>query len=133
MVTWPGEPAPRIEPLKRIAHGDSNNVSIITLGDHTGTHVDPPLHFIDSSEGRPVLTGLLQPSHLIVLLVVLLLVLGPKRLPEAGRAVGRGLREFKDSVAGRDEGKEGSDEARHEQAAALDAGGSEATPATRPR
>src|SRR5438128_2090412 len=47
MVTWPGEPAPRIEPLKRIARGDSNNVSIITLGDHTGTHVDPPLHFIE--------------------------------------------------------------------------------------
>ena len=47
MVTWPGEPALRIEPLKRIARGDSNNVSIITLGDHTGTHVDPPLHFIE--------------------------------------------------------------------------------------
>jgi arylformamidase len=47
MVTWPGEPAPRIEPLKRIARGDSNNVSIITLGDHTGTHVDPPLHFLE--------------------------------------------------------------------------------------
>ena len=47
MVTWPGEPPPKIEPLKRIARGDSNNVSIITLGDHTGTHVDPPLHFIE--------------------------------------------------------------------------------------
>ena len=47
MITWPGEPAPRIEPLKRISKGDGNNVSIITLGDHTGTHVDPPLHFIE--------------------------------------------------------------------------------------
>jgi len=47
MVTWPGEPPPRIEPLKRISRGDGNNVSIITLGDHTGTHVDPPLHFIE--------------------------------------------------------------------------------------
>ena len=47
MITWPGEPAPRIEPLKRISRGDGNNVSIITLGDHTGTHVDPPLHFIE--------------------------------------------------------------------------------------
>ena len=47
MITWPGEPAPRIEPLKRIARGDSNNVSIVTLGDHVGTHVDPPLHFIE--------------------------------------------------------------------------------------
>ena len=49
MVTWPGEPAPRIEPLKRIAKGDSNNVSIVTFGDHTGTHVDPPLHFIEGA------------------------------------------------------------------------------------
>src|SRR5438128_11433114 len=47
MVTWPGEPAPKIEPLKRIANGDSNNVSLIAFGDHTGTHVDPPLHFIE--------------------------------------------------------------------------------------
>src|SRR5207247_5883326 len=47
MVTWPGEPAPKIEPLKRSANGDSNNVSLIAFGDHTGTHVDPPLHFIE--------------------------------------------------------------------------------------
>ena len=51
MVTWPGEPAPRIEPLKRIAQGDSNNVSLIAFGDHTGTHVDPPLHFIEGGNG----------------------------------------------------------------------------------
>jgi sec-independent protein translocase protein TatA len=67
-----------------------------------------------------VLTGLLQPSHLIVLLVVLLVVLGPKRLPEAGRAVGRGLREFKNSIAGDDDpGTQGTGEGGHEQAAAL--------------
>jgi sec-independent protein translocase protein TatA len=45
-------------------------------------------------------TGLLQPSHLIILLVVALLVLGPKRLPEAGRALGQGLKEFKGSITG---------------------------------
>jgi sec-independent protein translocase protein TatA len=38
------------------------------------------------------------PVELIVVLVVALLVLGPKRLPEAGRALGRGLREFKDGI-----------------------------------
>ncbi len=32
-------------------------------------------------------TGILQPTHLIILLVVALLFLGPKRLPEAGRAI----------------------------------------------
>jgi sec-independent protein translocase protein TatA len=45
-------------------------------------------------------TGILQPTHLIILLVVALLFLGPKRLPEAGRALGQGLREFRSSIAG---------------------------------
>ena len=39
-------------------------------------------------------------SELLILGVSLLLVFGPKRLPEIGRSLGRGLREFKDSVAG---------------------------------
>jgi sec-independent protein translocase protein TatA len=47
-----------------------------------------------------MLTSILQPTHLIVVLAVALLVLGPKRLPEAGRAVGQGLREFRSSVSG---------------------------------
>jgi sec-independent protein translocase protein TatA len=38
--------------------------------------------------------------ELIILLIVLLLVFGPKRLPEMGRSVGRGIREFKESVSG---------------------------------
>jgi sec-independent protein translocase protein TatA len=47
-----------------------------------------------------MLTSILQPTHLIIVLIVALLVLGPKRLPEAGRAVGQGLKEFKSSVSG---------------------------------
>jgi sec-independent protein translocase protein TatA len=43
------------------------------------------------------------PMELIIVLMVALLVLGPKRLPDAGRSLGRGMREFKDSIAGRDE------------------------------
>jgi sec-independent protein translocase protein TatA len=42
------------------------------------------------------------PLELIVVLAIALIVLGPKRLPDAGRALGRGLREFKDSVGGRE-------------------------------
>jgi sec-independent protein translocase protein TatA len=38
--------------------------------------------------------------ELIILLIVLLLVFGPKRLPEMGRSLGRGIREFKESVSG---------------------------------
>src|SRR5436190_24152363 len=47
MTTWGDEPGPQLRPLRRIANGDSANVSSLTLGDHTGTHVDPPLHFIE--------------------------------------------------------------------------------------
>jgi sec-independent protein translocase protein TatA len=47
-----------------------------------------------------VLTDILQPTHLLLVLVVALLVLGPKRLPDAGRALGQGLREFKSSISG---------------------------------
>ena len=47
----------------------------------------------------PVSVG---PTELIIVLVIALLVLGPKRLPEVGRSVGRGMREFKDSISGKD-------------------------------
>jgi sec-independent protein translocase protein TatA len=40
------------------------------------------------------------PMEIILVLVIALLVLGPKRLPEAGRSIGKGMREFKDSIAG---------------------------------
>jgi sec-independent protein translocase protein TatA len=45
-------------------------------------------------------TGILQPTHLVILLVVALPFLGPKRLPEAGRAIGEGLKGFRSSIAG---------------------------------
>jgi sec-independent protein translocase protein TatA len=38
--------------------------------------------------------------EMLIILVVALLVLGPKRLPEAGRGLGKGLREFKDGITG---------------------------------
>ena len=41
--------------------------------------------------------------ELVILMVVLLLVFGAKRLPEMGRSIGSGMREFKDAVTGKDE------------------------------
>ncbi len=40
------------------------------------------------------------PMELILVLAIALIVLGPKRLPDAGRALGRGIREFKDGISG---------------------------------
>jgi len=44
--------------------------------------------------------GLDNPLHIAFLLIVLLLVFGARRLPEIGRSVGAGMREFKDSISG---------------------------------
>ena len=45
---------------------------------------------------------LLQPTHLIFVLLIALLVLGPTKLPEVGRSLGRGLRDFRDAMSGED-------------------------------
>ena len=38
--------------------------------------------------------------EIIVILIIALIVLGPKKLPDAGRALGNGMRDFKDSISG---------------------------------
>jgi sec-independent protein translocase protein TatA len=50
--------------------------------------------------------------ELIIILVIVLLVFGPKRLPMLGRQLGGGLREFKDSVTGKSGGDDDDDEER---------------------
>jgi len=53
------------------------------------------------------------PMELIVVLAIALLVLGPKRLPDAGRSLGRGIREFKGAVTGH--GDERDDDLRADE------------------
>jgi sec-independent protein translocase protein TatA len=50
-------------------------------------------------------SGLVTPVHLIFLLLLALLLFGAKRLPEIGRSLGTGMREFKDSVTSHDDDK----------------------------
>jgi sec-independent protein translocase protein TatA len=50
-----------------------------------------------------VIGDILQPTHLIFILVIALLVLGPKRLPEVGRSLGKGLRDFRSAMSGEDQ------------------------------
>jgi sec-independent protein translocase protein TatA len=40
------------------------------------------------------------PLEIVLVLVIALIVLGPKRLPEVGRSIGKGMREFRDSLSG---------------------------------
>ncbi len=51
LLTWPGDPAIEIAPRIAIARGDPANVSELRIGTHTGTHVDPPVHFIEGAAG----------------------------------------------------------------------------------
>ena len=63
------------------------------------------------------------PTELIIVLVIVLLIFGPKRLPGLGKQLGSGMREFKDSISGKDSGRDEDDEDvkadRHKTEAAL--------------
>ena len=51
--------------------------------------------------------GLLQPTHLFFILLIVLILFGPGKLPELGKGLGKGIREFKDALRG---GMEGNSE-----------------------
>jgi len=51
IATYPGNPPFEIAPVHRIAAGDTANNSRLTMGTHTGTHVDAPKHFMDDRPG----------------------------------------------------------------------------------
>ena len=52
------------------------------------------------AEGHATMGELLTPTHLILVLVVALLVFGPRKLPELGKGLGEGLKGFKDGIKG---------------------------------
>ena len=50
-LVYPGNPALSITPQQQVSQGASANVSMLTFGSHTGTHVDAPKHFFDEGLG----------------------------------------------------------------------------------
>jgi arylformamidase len=50
LLTWPGDPGVEVRPSSRIAKGDQANVSELRIGTHSGTHVDPPVHFVEGAD-----------------------------------------------------------------------------------
>src|SRR6266705_656229 len=57
LPTYPNNTPFTLEPIKRLAKGDSSNVSTLHMSAHTGTHVDAPRHFFDngpSTEALPL-------------------------------------------------------------------------------
>jgi sec-independent protein translocase protein TatA len=61
--------------------------------------------------------GNIGPLEIVVVLIIALIVFGPKRLPELGRSLGKGIREFRGSLSGDDD-----DDERHEPPAEIEAG-----------
>jgi arylformamidase len=78
MPIYEGNPGVELERASSIAEGDPANVSKLTLGVHTGTHVDAPLHFID---GAPGVEGI--PLDALVGPAVVVDATGVERLGEA--------------------------------------------------
>jgi sec-independent protein translocase protein TatA len=63
------------------------------------------------------------PMELIVVLVIALLVFGPKKLPDLGRSIGGGMREFKNSITGNDDERDELPAGKHEAAPDIKAPG----------
>lgn len=61
-----------------------------------------------------VMPGNIGPLEIIIVLIIALIVFGPKRLPELGKSLGRGIREFRETVTGdkRDDDDEPDDEVK---------------------
>lgn len=51
MVHWPDNPPVHFERMKDMDKGDNCNVSVFSMGSHTGTHMDAPLHFVNGAQG----------------------------------------------------------------------------------
>jgi sec-independent protein translocase protein TatA len=52
----------------------------------------------DVGAGRTLMDGILQPTHLFFILLIVLIIFGPGKLPELGRGLGKGIREFKGAL-----------------------------------
>lgn len=50
MPVWPGDPPVEVAAVMRTADGDGANISRLNISSHTGTHVDPPWHYIDDGQ-----------------------------------------------------------------------------------
>jgi arylformamidase len=77
MIIYPDDPGVRFWPHSRVAEGDDANVTALSLGSHTGTHVDAASHFIDGAQtvDQLPLDRLVGPVHVV-------------HLPEAVTAIG---------------------------------------------
>ena len=67
MVHWPGDPTVRVRRRLDMASGDDVNLSAISMGAHTGTHMDAPVHFVRSGKAidQMPLSAVIGPARVI--------------------------------------------------------------------
>ena len=70
MVHWPGDPAVNISRRQDMDKGDSDNVSLISMGSHTGTHMDAPRHFFVRGKGldKMPLSAVIGPARVLAII-----------------------------------------------------------------
>ena len=64
MVHWPDDPPVRINRITDLDRGDSHTLSSLSLGSHSGTHIDAPAHFIKYTDA--VVRGCFEPGNKII-------------------------------------------------------------------
>ena len=69
MVHWPNDPPIRIERIRDLERGDPCTLSALSMGSHTGTHMDAPLHFIRGGRGldEMPLSAVIGPARVIAI------------------------------------------------------------------
>lgn len=87
MTIWPGDPSPTFSAAGRIANGDACNISEVSMGTHTGTHVDAPWHVLDDAARVDALDASLYFGEALLLdlsdsTVIHAETLGPGALPK---------------------------------------------------
>ena len=67
MLTYPGDPVVSVERISDMSAGAASNLSVLSMSTHTGTHVDPPIHFVadGATIDRIPLDTLIGPAHVI--------------------------------------------------------------------
>jgi arylformamidase len=89
MITYPGNPPTRVRPHQSIAAGDDANVTLLSMGSHTGTHLDAAHHFIDGGQtvDELPLDALIGPAT-VVRIDDSVTAIGPDALRAAGAKPG---------------------------------------------